>query len=149
MGSHRKIEGMTRYGFLSVLFFGLAAMANPTIPSNGGQSQDIMGVHWKLTELAGRAVKGDFDQELFIEFKPENSFTGFAGCNKITGHYEFGNGRIHIMRIVGTMKGCAHLETEQDFKVVLEDANVYKRTGNALVLMKGDKIIARFTASGA
>jgi len=144
MGTHWKIKDMT-YRFFAVLLFGLSVTAGPINPDDQ-PGQDIMGVHWKLTELAGRAIKGNFDQDLFIEFKPENSFTGFAGCNKITGHYEFGNGRIHIMRIVGTMKGCAHLETEQDFKVVLEDANVYKRDGDALVLIKGERIIARFTA---
>jgi heat shock protein HslJ len=123
------------------LFAGLFSFAQPQ------DGQDITGVHWKLAELNGHAVKGDFDQDLFLEFKPEYSFVGFAGCNKINGHYEFGNGRIHFMRIVGTMKGCAQLELEQAFKIVLEDARTYRRDGNALTFMNGGKVIARFTAA--
>ena len=115
--------------------------------AQGKDGQDITGVRWKLTQLNGNSMTGDFDHDLYLEFRPEYNFVGFAGCNKINGHYEFGNGRIHFMRIVGTMKGCAQIELEQAFKIALEDARNYKRDGNNLVFMNGGKAIARFSAS--
>jgi copper homeostasis protein (lipoprotein) len=116
--------------------------ASPKLQSG----QDIIGIHWQLTELNGKAVKGEDDKDLYIEFLPENNFKAYAGCNKLSGHYEYKENRIHFMRIVGTMKACPNMDPEMQFREVLETVNNFVRNEKVLQFRKGEDFLAKFVA---
>ncbi|RZJ28311.1 MAG: META domain-containing protein, partial [Flavobacterium sp.] len=78
------------------------------------QNTEIVGVHWNLTEINGRAIKTDDPKGYFMELKPDNNFKAYAGCNNMAGHYEYRGERIHFMRIVGTMKACPNPTAEEE-----------------------------------
>jgi copper homeostasis protein (lipoprotein) len=109
-------------------------------------AQEIIGIHWKLTELNGKAVKGEDEKDLYIEFLPENNFKAYAGCNKLSGHYEYKDNRIHFMRIVGTMKACPNMDPEMQFREVLETVNNFVRNEKVLQFRKGEDFLAKFVA---
>ena len=109
-------------------------------------SQNITGVKWKLVEMNGKPVQNEPENPLYITLDEMNAFKGFAGCNSIRGHYETRGNRIRFMRIVGTMKGCAQLQREEQFKVVLQSANNFRRDGKKLIFLEGETQIATFEA---
>jgi len=116
------------------------------VPKPEQSSQDIVGVKWKLIEVNGQGVQQQGEKPLYIELDEMNAFTGFAGCNSLRGHYETRENRIRFMRIVGTMKGCAQLPTEEKFKAALGAVNNFARNGKALEFRDRENVIARFEA---
>lgn len=116
------------------------------VPQKEQSLQEIIGIKWKLVEMNGKAVQNDGEKPLYIELDPMNSFKGFAGCNSISGHYETRENRIRFMRIVGTMKGCAQLQREEQFKVVIQSANNFVRNGKTLQFRDGETFLAKFEA---
>ncbi len=123
-----------------------SAQPAPKTTTAKPQDSPIMNIRWKVTEIYGKPVKNEEGNELYIELMAENNFKGNAGCNKINGHYEIYQDKIHFMRVVGTMKGCAHMETEEDFKEVLESVNNFTTADKSLQFLKGETLLAKFTA---
>ena len=123
-----------------------AAAEKLPVPKPEQSTQNVIGVKWKLVELNGQSVQQQGDRPLFIELDEMNAFIGFAGCNSLRGHYETRENRIRFMRIVGTMKGCAQLPTEEKFKAVLGEVNNFVRNDKALQFRDGEKVIAKFEA---
>jgi len=110
------------------------------------QTAQIVGVKWKLVELNGQPVQHPAEKPLHILLDDMNAFTGFAGCNSLRGHYETRENRIRFMRIVGTMKGCAQLPTEEKFKAALGSVNNFVTNAKTLEFRDGEKTIAKFEA---
>lgn len=114
------------------------------LPEPKQELQTLVGIKWKLAELNGYKVQQEGDKPYYIELDAMNAFTGFAGCNNLRGHYEARGGRIRFMRIVGTMKGCPALPTEEKFKTILSRANAFAVDGKSLKFMEGETLLATF-----
>ncbi|HLA55695.1 MAG TPA: copper resistance protein NlpE N-terminal domain-containing protein, partial [Flavobacterium sp.] len=108
---------------------------------------DITNIHWKLAELNGKPVKNDGEKPYFIEFKANNNFSAFAGCNGMSGHYEYSASRIRFMRVMATMKACADMQVEDQFKIALETADNFVSNQKVLQLRKGETTVAKFEAA--
>jgi heat shock protein HslJ len=108
---------------------------------------NIANIHWKLAELNGKPIKSDGEKPYFIELKTNNNFTAFAGCNSMGGHYEYSNSRIRFMRVMATMKACADMQVEDQFKIALETADNFVGNEKVLQLRKGETAVAKFEAS--
>lgn len=118
--------------------------AAEALPEPKQEQQNLIGVKWKLVELNGHKVQQEGEKPFYIELDPMNAFTGFAGCNSLRGHYETRGGKIRFMRIVGTMKGCPALPTEEKFKTVLSRANAFVVDGKSLQFKDGETLLAKF-----
>lgn len=117
------------------------------VPRQEQSPQEIAGIRWKLVEINGHTLQAQGEKPYYIELDAMNAFTGFAGCNSLRGHYETRENRIRFMRIVGTMKGCPQLPTEEKFKTVLGSVNNFVRNGNILQFRDGEAFIAKFEAT--
>lgn len=114
------------------------------LPEPKQEAQNLIGVKWKLVTLNGYKVQQEGEKPYYIELDPMNAFTGFAGCNNLRGHYETRGEKIRFMRIVGTMKGCPALPTEEKFKTVLSRANAFVLEGKSLHFKDGETLLATF-----
>lgn len=109
---------------------------------------NITGIHWKLSELNGKSVKSvKEDRDFYIEFRPDNNFSAFAGCNKMAGHYELGKDRIKFLRVMATMMACPDMKSEEQLKVALETSDNYVANEKVLQLRKGGNTLAKFDAT--
>jgi uncharacterized lipoprotein NlpE involved in copper resistance len=107
----------------------------------------LTGVHWRLAELDGKPVKGaNGKADLYVEFKPDNNFTAFAGCNHIGGHYDFNGSKMKFMRIMATMMACPEMAVEDGLKKALEQADNFVANEKVLQLRKGGTTLAKFDA---
>lgn len=112
-------------------------------------AREITERYWKLTELYGKPVPADsnFATEPFIIFKErEGSYSGFGGCNRITGLYQLPEaGRIRITTGSATLMACRNLEWEKSFLKALATADNFTILGDQLVLNKAKmSVLARF-----
>ena len=112
---------------------------------------DIVGTHWKLTELNGKPVTNiNKEKEFFIDFKPAGDFNAFAGCNNMRGHYELGkDSGIKFLRVMSTMMACPDMKPEDQLKVALETADNFVANEKVLQLRKAGNALAKFEASTA
>lgn len=111
------------------------------------QNARIVGVRWNLTEINNREIKTDDPKGYFLELHADNSFKAYAGCNNMTGHYEYRDSRIRFMRVVGTMKFCPNTLNEEAMKTVLESADNFILDEKSLVFRRGETVTAKFTAA--
>jgi putative lipoprotein len=82
-------------------FWWLAVVIMVTTPvAANAQLPLLEGTSW---QMAGEQEKGG----RFISFAGEGRFSGFAGCNRIMGHYEIRNGLLTITSIGATRMACA------------------------------------------
>lgn len=109
---------------------------------------NITGIHWKLSELNGKPVKyQNQEKDFFVEFRPDNNFSAFAGCNKMAGHYELGKEKIKFLRVMATMMACQDMKAEEQLKTALETCDNYVANEKVLQLRKGGQTLAKFDAT--
>lgn len=104
--------------------------------------QQIAGKYWKLILLEGEKVEMADNQEREIFFTlnaDDNTVSGFAGCNSITGEYELAEGsRIRFLNMGITMMICPDVAVnESEFMEVFELADNYAIYNNTLSLNVG------------
>ncbi|REE27516.1 heat shock protein HslJ [Winogradskyella pacifica] len=95
--------------------------------------QDI----WILETLKGKIItKADFKQEFpTIDIKTsENTFSGFAGCNKMNGKLFFEKGLLRFTNIVTTEMLCEPNNKESEFLKALQSSTTYAIENNRLTL---------------
>ncbi|MFN8017162.1 MAG: META domain-containing protein [Acidimicrobiales bacterium] len=84
------------------------------------------------------AVVGTSDTEkLTASFAEEMTFSGFGGCNQLSGDYSTsGTDGIKIGPLAGTMKACEGTvgETEAQYTAALQAATTWEVSGNTLTL---------------
>src|SRR5690606_17800467 len=104
----------------------------------------IAGKYWKLKTLDGKEVTMAENQEREIYFTlkaNDNSVTGFAGCNTLTGTYALEEGnRIRFSHMGITLKACPDVDVdESEFLKVFELADNYTINGDRLMLNVGKR----------
>ncbi len=112
----------------------LAVFTGPAIPL-----KPIVEKYWKLKTLNGKKVKREKDREQEIHFTlnpRDNTVTGFAGCNTISGSFKLeGDNEVFFSQMIATMKACPDMDfNEWEFIKVFELADTYQIKGKKLEL---------------
>jgi heat shock protein HslJ/uncharacterized membrane protein len=92
---------------------------------------------WVLEELNGYKVfVTDFQKEFpRIEINAaENQFSGFGGCNSITGQIFFEKDILRFTKVVSTLMACAPGNKESEFLKTLQSSTTYSIENNRLTL---------------
>ncbi len=118
------------------------APADETAIEQTDFDQQIAGKYWKLILLEGQKVEMAENQEREIFFTlnaDDNTVSGFAGCNSITGEFELEEGsRIRFSNMGITMMICPDVAVnESEFMEVFELADNYTIYNDTLSLNIG------------
>ncbi|WJS94255.1 META domain-containing protein [Flavobacterium johnsoniae] len=92
---------------------------------------------WVLEELNGYKVFAtDFQKEFpRLEINStENRFSGFGGCNSITGQIFYEKDLLRFTKVVSTLMACAPGNKEGDFLKALQSTTTYSIENNRLTL---------------
>jgi heat shock protein HslJ len=104
---------------------------------------------WLLESLNDKQINypADYKQN-YLVFTGEAEgfkFSGFAGCNNISGTYDVGDhNEIGITNIVNTKKSCSFSELENDFLKMLDEITSYKINGFYMTVYRRNEKIAYF-----
>lgn len=102
---------------------------------------------WVLESLAGKTIsKADFSKEFpRMEIKAaENTFTGFAGCNRMNGTLFFEKGVLRFTEVATTRMMCAPDHKEAEFLKALQGSTTYAIENNRLTLSNPSGILMVF-----
>ncbi|MDQ8013562.1 MAG: META domain-containing protein [Flavobacterium nitrogenifigens] len=102
---------------------------------------------WVLEELNGYKVfAADFQKEFpRIEINAtENRFSGFGGCNSITGQIFFEKDLLRFTKVISTLMACAPGNKEGDFLKALQSTTTYSIGNNQLILSNPSGKLAVF-----
>ncbi|WP_118195013.1 META domain-containing protein [Albibacterium indicum] len=123
---------------------------NQNSDHSGNFDKTITEKYWKLTELNGQPVSGDFNKEPhFILKKEDNRVTGNGSCNGFGGSYTLDEekGRISFSNLFSTRMACPDMSVEQAFMDVLSKVDNYSLHGDTLTLNKARMApLAKFEA---
>lgn len=92
---------------------------------------------WVLEELNGYKVFiSDFQKEFpRLEINSaENRFSGFAGCNSMTGQIFFEKGLLRFTKVASTLMACPQGNKEGEFLKALQATTTYSIGDNRLTL---------------
>ena len=105
----------------------------------------LVDTKWTLTNLNEKVInKNDEGLESFIVFAADNTFKGFAGCNKFQGNYKIENGKLSVDKVGATKMECENSNSEEEFLKALNKAVSFKIVKNQLMLKDKSKTIAVF-----
>jgi heat shock protein HslJ/uncharacterized membrane protein len=98
---------------------------------------------WVLEEMDGQAVtKDDFNgrdvPNMEIDIKT-NRFSGFAGCNRMTGGLFFEKDLLRFTNAASTKMACPNMDAESAFLKNLQSGTTYKIENNRLYLSNGSQ----------
>jgi heat shock protein HslJ len=100
---------------------------------------------WTLTNLNEKVVnKNEEGLASFIVFAADNTFKGFAGCNKFQGTYKIENGKFTCDKVGATKMECENSNNEEEFLKMLNKVVSFKIVQNQLMLKDKNKTIAVF-----
>ncbi|MCK0161369.1 META domain-containing protein [Allomuricauda sp. F6463D] len=98
---------------------------------------------WVLEKMLGTVVsKNDFsgrdvpNMEININ---NNRFSGFSGCNRMTGSLFFEQGILRFTQVASTRMACPSMEKEAEFLTALQGSTTYKIENNRLYLSNGSE----------
>jgi len=126
--------------------------ANSSSANTTASAASISGTHWRLTELAGKAIPAPSDsrREIFILLDNATSrVSGSGGCNRIMGSYALGEmDRITFSQMAATRMACRDgMEEEAAVLNMLGEVNHYAINGVNLSLDRNHMApLARFIA---
>jgi heat shock protein HslJ len=108
------------------------------------------GRQWRLIELNGKPIEqrdGAGAEPPELKFDAEKkTVSGSTGINRLAGGYKLDENKLKIGNLAMTkMAGPEELmKQETEFVKALESVDSWKRTGDRLELMSGDKVVAVF-----
>ena len=112
--------------------------------------QSVTEKYWKLTEINGQPISGDFNKEPhFILKNKDNRVNGNGSCNGFGGSYTLDEEtlRISFTGLFSTKMACPDMSVEQAFMDVLNKADNYSLNGDTLTLNKARMApLAKFVA---
>ena len=130
----------------------MALIAACAAPDGSGRDPgaDLTGVTWALESLGNNpALDSTSARPAFLTFNDDDStLGGSGGCNSMSGSYETSQDGVTLTIDPGamTLMACAQpaMDQEQAFLTMLEAVDSYRLEGGALLLLKGDEVLARF-----
>lgn len=119
--------------------YSLTKLAAEQVPAT-----ELTGVKWQLTELMGAVLAEESD--IFLQFSEDFRFSGFAGCNHITGIYQVDGLRLSFSGIISTQKACMTETIEAGLLQVLQQVDNFAIQEQQLSLNRARMApLARFT----
>ena len=94
---------------------------------------------WEVTNMR-RQQKAELERlsNAYFELKPDLTFAGNGGCNKISGKFSVKGSSIKFSSIATTRMACDNLDKENSFLNLLENrVSEYTYNGNELLLRDG------------
>lgn len=79
---------------------------------------------WNLTELNGNAPTSEQFKQFIVFDTEQKRYTGNAGCNRMSGTFEYNKSeptKIRIAKPMTTRMACPKLEAEYEFVSALEE----------------------------
>ena len=105
----------------------------------------LTDTQWTLTNLNEKVInKNDEGLASFIVFSADNTFKGYAGCNKFQGSYKIENGKLTCDKVGATKMKCENNNNEEEFLKTLNKVVSFKIVKNQLMLKDKNKTIAVF-----
>ncbi len=105
------------------------------------------GVEWSLVELEGAAAEqgaGGRAATLMLD-AAERRASGFTGCNQFGGGYILEGTEFRFTPLVSTRMACdPGMELERRYTAALDAVRSYRVDGDTLVLLGGDRELARY-----
>ncbi len=110
----------------------------------------LLDTQWRLVELLGKPVSPDNTKKspfIFLNSK-EKRFSGFGGCNTVSGGYELkAGGRLRFTGMASTLMACPDMDIEQELFRILAMTDNFACDGQTLFLHKARMApLAKFTA---
>lgn len=96
-------------------------------------SASPVGQEWRIVEVDGEHLQ-ESDPPLTLGFAPDGKLTGFAGCNRLLGHYELADGVLKLAQPALTRMACAPAVMALESRVVAALAAAATIRGSADVL---------------
>ena len=112
-------------------------------------NSSFVNTTWLLEKLNNNQINypADYKQN-YIVFTGEAEgfrFSGFAGCNNISGNYDVGDhNEIGLGNIISTKKMCSFDKLENEYLKMLSDATSFKIDGFYMKVYNGNDEIAFF-----
>ena len=93
---------------------------------------------WVLEEMKGAPVsKDDFNGKDVPNMEVNinnNRFSGFSGCNRMTGNLFYELGVLRFVKLASTLMACPSMDMETEFLKALQSSTTYKVENNRLYL---------------
>lgn len=121
--------------YLSILLIALVSLnCSPKLSPDAGWGNR----RWVLVELKGVPVQqSESRRDAYLSFEvEENKFTGYGGCNQISGNYTLDKSNIHFSEVISTKMSCNDIEFENVFVSTLSSIDHYEVRGNDLLLKR-------------
>lgn len=119
----------------------------PGVTGLAGTAWRVIGVH----DGDGAVVTSALTEALTAEFDADDAFTGFGGCNSLSGPYSIsGADELSVGPLASTRMACGAEvdELERQYIAALEASTTYELVGDRLTLRDGDGA-AQVTATAA
>lgn len=121
-----------------------------TMQTSSGQIPDapLTNTRWKLIKLPGMEIPL-LEKDAFIQFRKENNRAfGSGGCNNLMGSYTVSEKKLKLSQMASTMMACTPeiMQVERAFSKALAETDSYSVSGDSLMLMKGDTVLAEMEA---
>lgn len=98
---------------------------------------------WVLEEMMSKKVsQEDFngkDVPYMEIYASENRFSGFSGCNRMTGSLFYEKDLLRFSQIASTRMACPKMDTESEFLKALQSGTKYRVENNRLYLSNGSQ----------
>ncbi len=98
---------------------------------------------WVLEEMKGKKVtKEDFngsDVPYLEIYTDKNRFSGFSGCNRITGGLFYEKDLLRFGQVASTQMACPKMDMEREFLNALQSSTQYTVENNRLYLSNGSE----------
>lgn len=103
----------------------------------------LLAGSWNLDVMKRQArIDGEGLTGVYLTFNSDSTFSGNAGCNKMSGKYILKGTSIKFTNIVSTKMACNNLEQEQAFLKLLEETvSAYTVSTTKLLLRDGSSNI--------
>lgn len=112
------------------------------------ESPALVGPIWVLTELPGAtSLQGNGGRAPDLRFTDDGNVGGFAGCNSMGGPYTVAGDSLHLGPLAMTLMACDQgMDVERAYADALESVTGFRRQGQVLELLAGERTVARFEA---
>lgn len=104
----------------------LAACQTVQVPDQGKPPKSLTPAKtiqgkWIIESIADRGVIDYLQMQ--INFKDNGQVSGFAGCNRFLGRYQFGRSYLNVKKLATTRKMCAPAIMHQEKLLISELKN--------------------------
>ncbi len=117
--------------------------------SDKRSAANLQDTYWKLLELDGKKIPlaPSHKRQIRITLASEGSrVIGFSGCNQFTGTFTQAESELRFSQMVSTRMACVapYKQIEPKLLKILNQTTAYRIEGERLLLLQGDKVLARF-----